>query len=72
MVKRLGKSARKHRESVLIAFAGSDVDPAVAEVEIVDPEAGTFLHAEAGAIEESGHKSVNAGEEFEDASGLIV
>ena len=60
----------EHCDAVFSAFGFADIDQVLIEVDVFDPEGGTFGEAESGAIEDARHEEIGAVEVGKDESDL--
>jgi hypothetical protein len=66
------QGAGQQGDAVLRALAVADDEMALAEVDVLDPEAEAFQQSEAGAVEQAGHQSIRAVELVEDGADLVA
>src|SRR5262249_20331837 len=62
----------QHRRAVLVALATPNHDLIGPEVDVLDPEAATFEHAEAGPVHQPGHEPRRAAETLDYRADLIA
>lgn len=60
----------EHCDPIFGAFGFADIDQVLVEVEVFDPEGGTFGESESGAIEDACHEEFGAVEVGEDEFGF--